>query len=129
MRYRGNQKAFARALRQAPTDAEHHLWQALRCQSLGYKFRRQVSYGPYVVDFACLSRFLIVEVDGGQHAENPADRLRDEWLAAEGYQVLRFWNHEVLTNLPGVLEVIRLRLIGATPTDSASHRPPQGGGN
>lgn len=88
------------------TDAEIRLWQALRGNSLSVKFRRQAPIGPFFADFVCLEKRLIVEVDGGQHAENVRDQERDAWLNQEGYRVLRFWNNEVLTHLDGVLGVI-----------------------
>jgi very-short-patch-repair endonuclease len=83
------------------------LWLALRDRRLaGFKFVRQEAIGPYIVDFVCRDRKLIVEVDGGQHADNPRDRKRDADLAVEGYCVLRFWNSDVLRNTSGVLESI-----------------------
>jgi len=100
----------ARTLRHQATDAERLLWSRLRDQRLaGYKFRRQHPIGPYVVDFACVERHLVVEVDGGQHAldsERARDEERTRRIEAEGFRVLRFWNNEVLTNLEGVLEAI-----------------------
>src|SRR5829696_74245 len=104
----------ARHLRANLTQAERRLWSALRRQALGARFRRQVPLGPYVVDFACPTRRLVVEVDGGQHLENPADVQRDAWLQANGFRVLRFWNHEVLANLEGVLTVILAALGGGS---------------
>ena len=87
------------------TDAEQALWRSLRDRQVdGYRFRRQVPIGRYIVDFACLEKGLIVEVDGGQHAINQDDdKTRDAWLEKEGYRVLRFWNNEVLGNREGVL--------------------------
>ncbi len=73
------------------------------------KFRRQHPIGPYIVDFICTEHRLIVEVDGGRHLESPADRLRDRWLKAQGFLVLRFWNNEVLTKTGEVLEQIAQR--------------------
>ena len=100
----------ARALRAAMTDAEQALWRALRQKQLdGTRFRRQQPLGPYVADFYCAAAKLIVEVDGGQHADG-ADAARDAWLAARGYRVLRFWNPDVRDNLEGVLETIRTAL-------------------
>ena len=96
----------ARELRQNMTDAERALWRELRQGALGAKFRRQAPVGKYIVDFACLEARLIVEVDGGQHAESRGDEERDRWLASQGFRVLRFWNNDVLGNLRGVLEVI-----------------------
>ena len=89
------------------TEAERHLWRHLRLYSLGVQFRRQVPIGAYVVDFACLRRRLIVELDGGQHLLSPEDQSRDAWLQEHGFRVLRFWNHDVLGNVEGVLETIR----------------------
>ncbi len=65
-------------------------------RTVSWGIKRQVSIGPYIVDFACLNRRLIVELDGGQHAENLGDQKRDTWLRAQGFQVLRFWNNDVL---------------------------------
>jgi len=77
----------------------------------GYKFRRQVPVGPYVADFLCESAQLIVEVDGGQHAGNKDyDQYRDDFLRANGHEVVRFWNNEVMGNMDGVLETITAAL-------------------
>ena len=105
-----NSTQKARSLRKNQTDAEKLLWQKLRNRGLNdYKFRRQVPIGPYVADFLCESAQLIVEVDGGQHAENKEyDQYRDDFLRANGYKVIRFWNNEVLGNLDGVLGAIAL---------------------
>jgi len=90
--------AKARELRTHPTDAERRLWQKLkRRQIAGIKFRRQLPIGPYIVDFVCLERRLVVEVDGGQHLEQiPQDEQRSQWLRAQGFRVLRFWNNDAL---------------------------------
>jgi very-short-patch-repair endonuclease len=96
----------ARSLRANMTDAERALWYNLRDRRLsGFKFKRQWTLGPFVVDFCCLERRLVVEVDGGQHNDE-VDRNRTRWLANEGYRVIRFWNNDVLTNLDGVLEAL-----------------------
>ena len=96
-----------RGLRSNQTDAERKLWVALRDRRLGgYKFVRQEAIGPFIVDFACRERRLIVEVDGGQHAESAKDAARDAYFAGEGYRVLRFWNNDVLSNREGVLLII-----------------------
>jgi len=101
----------ARNLRQNSTDAEIKLWLELRDRRLGgVKFVRQFPVGPYVVDFVCRDKKLVIEVDGGQHAENAKDRVRDSFLMNEGYKVLRFWNHDILTNMDGVLETISAAL-------------------
>jgi very-short-patch-repair endonuclease len=98
--------SHARELRRNLTDAESLLWRELRRRVLGAKFRRQVPIGTYIVDFACLQRKLIIEVDGGQHLESAVDAERDRWLRAQGFRVLRFWNNQVFLNLQGVLETI-----------------------
>lgn len=97
-----------RRLRKSMTDAERRLWRALRNRQLGgHKFRRQHPVPPYVVDFACVERRLIVEVDGGQHSgQEDADAARTRALQAQGFRVLRIWNNEVMENLEGVLAVI-----------------------
>jgi len=96
----------ARALRGNLTDAEQRLWYRLRNRRFGgYKFRRQVPVGPYVIDFVCMAERLIVEVDGGQHAQRAAaDARRTRYLEGQGYRVVRFWNNEVLGNFEGVLQ-------------------------
>ncbi|MDT8385367.1 MAG: endonuclease domain-containing protein [Gammaproteobacteria bacterium] len=99
---------FAKDLRQQATEAEQTLWQRLRNrQILNAKFRRQHPIPPYIVDFVCLEKKLIVEADGGQHAERQTqDEKRTTFLEAQGFRVLRFWNNEVLTETETVLEVI-----------------------
>ncbi len=88
------------------TDVEHVLWNALRGRQLGgFKFRRQATIGRYVIDFLCIERMLVVELDGGQHSDT-ADAPRTAFLEADGYRVIRFWNHEVVENLDGVLASI-----------------------
>jgi len=98
----------ARELRSNPTDAERVLWRHLRLRQIGgYKFRRQRPIGPYIVDFVCLEKKLVVEVDGGHHSKQKAsDDRRDSWLRSEGLTILRFWDHEVLTQLDDVKQVI-----------------------
>jgi very-short-patch-repair endonuclease len=95
----------ARRLRHDLTETEAVLWRALRGdQLLGHKFRRQQTIGPYIVDFVDLGTKLIVELDGGQHADAvDYDERRDAWLMSEGYRVLRLWNNDVTENLEGVL--------------------------
>jgi very-short-patch-repair endonuclease len=105
---------FARDLRRNSTRAEQRLWFALRDRRLaGYRFRRQYPIGPYIVDFACTRHMLIVEADGGQHAESAADDARTEWLREQGWRVIRFWNNDVLANREGVVERILEALRGA----------------
>src|SRR5579872_4882043 len=99
--------AASRRLRRDATMAEQRLWYRIRSRStLGMKFVRQEPIGPYIVDFVCREYRLIIEVDGGQHAENERDVVRDHWLHDHGYRVMRFWNNEVLENTEGVLETI-----------------------
>jgi very-short-patch-repair endonuclease len=81
----------------------------------GFKFRRQQPIGRYVVDFVSLENRLTIELDGGQHASNPDDMIREEWLRDEGYKVLRFWDNEVFSNLEGILETIRVSLLIPSP--------------
>jgi len=95
---------------------------AARASLSGLKFKRQVPIGPYVADFACMGRKLLIEVDGGQHAENQADAERMKWLEGRGFRVLRFWNNEVLRNTDGVLEVISNAVLAARPSPGASLR-------
>lgn len=98
----------ARQLRREQTDAEQTLWARLRDRQLcGAKFRRQHPIGPFVTDFCCPKRKLVVELDGGQHAEEiAADQKRSRFLEAQGYRVLRFWNNDVLSDTASVLERI-----------------------
>jgi very-short-patch-repair endonuclease len=94
-------------MRREPTPAEHRLWQTLRAKRLaGYKFKRQLGIDHYIADFVCLERRLIIEADGGQHAENPHDLRRDAYLTAQGFRVLRFWNNDIFNNEEGVLTSI-----------------------
>jgi len=99
----------AKALRAEQTPAELYLWYHLRAHRfMGLKFKRQKPMGPYIVDFICLERGMIIEVDGGQHGDHVAyDHRRDQWLASQGLTVLRFWNHDVLNRMEMVLERIR----------------------
>ena len=100
----------ARTLRKSMSDAERRLWHALRGKQLdGARFRRQHPISRYVVDFVCLERRLVVEVDGGQHTDDAHaahDARRDHWLAAEGYRVVRVPTTEVYGNIAGVLDTI-----------------------
>jgi very-short-patch-repair endonuclease len=115
----------ARRLRSQSTDAELKLWNRIRSRAInGYKLVRQEPIGPYVVDFVCRERRLIIEVDGGQHATDTRDAVRDEWLAAHRYRVMRFWNNDVLRNIDGVLQAIVTALAEDPPhPDRAPHDP------
>jgi very-short-patch-repair endonuclease len=108
----------ARNLRANSTKAELRLWRQLRARSLmGHKFVRQEPIGPFIVDFVCREQRLVIEVDGGQHATDKRDAVRDRWLAGQHYRVLRFWNNDVLGNMDGVLEMIA----AALPADGPPH--------
>ena len=101
----------ARQLRENATEAERRLWSALRDRRLrSHRFRRQHPVGNYIVDFACTRRRLIVEADGGQHAENEYDAVRTAWLESQGWCVLRFWNNDILSNAEGVVLTILKKL-------------------
>ena len=123
-------RALAKRLRTEMTDAEQRLWYRLRAHRFrGLKFKRQAPIGPYIVDFICFEHGLVVEVDGGQHSENAADRWRDVWLRSEGYRVLRFWNDDVLKYTEAVLHKIFESVSAKTtplPVRSARHPLPQG---
>ena len=111
---------LAKKLRTNQTDAELKIWQALRGSQLqGCKFRRQVPLDRYIVDFVCFEHKLIIEIDGGQHAFSEPDKLRDLQLNLQGFQVLRFWNNDVMNNLMSVLQRILESLNGVnTPHPS-----------
>ncbi len=92
------------------------MWRLLRDRRLGgVKFRRQVPIGPFIADFASIEHRLVVELDGGQHADSKTDVRRDRFLKADGWRVVRFWNNEVMTNREGVLEAVQGAL-ALTPT-------------
>ncbi|OGT17891.1 MAG: DNA (cytosine-5-)-methyltransferase [Gallionellales bacterium RIFOXYB12_FULL_54_9] len=112
----------AKALRHNQTDAEQKLWYRLRAHRfMGRKFKRQKPIGRYVVDFVCLEEKLVIELDGSQHFENiDYDKERDSWLRNHGYTVLRFWDNEMLNEMDGVLERIRLALLQKTLSPSPS---------
>ncbi|WP_438753446.1 endonuclease domain-containing protein [Pararhizobium sp. O133] len=103
----------ARNLRHNEQEAEYRLWGDLRNRLLnGYKFTRQIPLGPYIADFLCREKMLIIELDGSQHADSQSDILRTQWLNEQGYSVLRFWNHEVLQERRAVLDTILAALEG-----------------
>jgi very-short-patch-repair endonuclease len=113
----------ARQLRNNPTDAECALWQALSaCKVGGARFNRQVRVPPFICDFVARRPRLIVEVDGGQHAMHALeDARRTRFLETKGYHVLRFWNHDVLTNLEGVVAEIE-RVLAERPSPNPSRK-------
>jgi very-short-patch-repair endonuclease len=116
------------------TDAEKKLWWHLRRLPIeDTHFRRQATIGPYFADFSCHERRLVIEVDGGGHAtveQSAADAARTAYLEAQGYRVLRFWNHEVLKEIDAVMLAIHSALtesmLVSPPTPDPS--PPQAGG-
>ena len=127
--------AKARRLRVAMTGAEKKLWSGLRKDQLGVAFRRQHPIGKYVLDFYCASLGLVIELDGGHHEEVKQagrDQIRTNWLSTQGLVVIRFWNNDVLTNLSGVLQTIRMEILKIAnskeiPTPSLPF-PKKGGG-
>ena len=104
---------LAQKLRREPTDAQIRLWSHLRGKQLGVQFTREFQIGDYIGDFACRRVRLIIELDGGQHAENEADIERTRIIEAHGYTVIRFWNNEVLGNTDGVVLSIAQALAAA----------------
>ena len=106
-----NSTIKARKFRQNSTDAEEKFWNEVKAKRfLGLKFKRQYPIKPYYADFVCLEENLIVEIDGGQHCENGKDKIRTRFLEKEGFEVIRFWNNEVLSNMEGVLSSLSLAL-------------------
>jgi very-short-patch-repair endonuclease len=105
-----NQRRRAKDLRRSQTEAEVFVWGELRSRRFaGFKFRRQVPLGNYIVDFVCLDRRVIVELDGGQHNEashKKYDARRDAWLRNQGFEVLRFWNTDVFLEWEGMADAI-----------------------
>lgn len=102
---------YAKAMRREMSEAEQRLWFHLRAGRLnGYKFRRQQPIGHYIADFVCVSPKLIIEADGGQHAEQATyDQKRTALFNSLGFTVLRFWNHEILSQTENVLaEILRV---------------------
>jgi len=113
-------RSKARELRKKSTDSERLLWSELRDHKLnGIGFRRQVPIKNYIADFVCHAAKLVVELDGGQHFSDqsePADATRSAVIEARGFQVLRFGNHEMMTNRAGVLETIAAAVAERAPT-------------
>src|SRR5580698_8907091 len=90
----------SRKLRVNQTDAETKLWNRIRNRQInGHKFVRQEPIGRYICDFVCREKLIVIEVDGGQHAESKRDEVRDRYLHQQGYRVMRFWNNDVLLNI------------------------------
>ncbi len=124
--------AYAKGMRKSLTPWELQLWQRLKQKQLGgFKFRRQQPIGPYIVDFLNSEKKLVVELDGSQHVDLAADKMRDAYLARTGYYVLRFWNNEVNENIEGVLVKI-LEMLDNPPhrnTEEVFRLPLKGGAN
>jgi very-short-patch-repair endonuclease len=115
----------ARAMRADPTPAERRLWSMFRDRRMpAAKFRRQHVVAPYIVDFVCIERLLIIEADGGQHAESDSDRRRDAYLERLGFRILRFWNNDVRDNPSGVFEMIYAALHTPHPPKPPAWVPP-----
>lgn len=125
--YTKHVKNLVRGMRQNLTPQEVKLWQHLRKEQLGVKFRRQFPIdSKYIADFACLEKKLVLELDGSQHAENPSDKERTLYLEDNGFTVLRFWNSEIDHNLMGCLEKIR-QFLHQPPLPACGVLSPQGG--
>jgi len=102
---------FAKKMRREPTDAEGAMWRLLRDRRLlQFKFRRQVPFQNFILDFVCFDRRLVIEIDGSQHASSERDNVRDLLLSAEGFQIARYWNNDVLRQPTSVLEDILAKL-------------------
>lgn len=101
---------LARKLRKDPTEAEKRMWARLRGEQLGAKFTRQFPIGNAIVDFACRRLKLVVELDGGQHADSATDNARTRMIEAHGYHVVRYWNNDVLANTDGVLTALMIEI-------------------
>ena len=100
-------KTFARQMRHEPTEAERKLWQLLRNRRfVHYKFRRQEPIDHFIADFVCYSARLILEADGSQHADSPRDIIRDTYLRAQGFRLLRVWNNDILARPHAVADAI-----------------------
>jgi very-short-patch-repair endonuclease len=104
-------RGHAKQLRRGTTDAETAMWHLLRDRRLSkVKFRRQVPFQNYILDFVCFERRLVIEIDGSQHADSKRDERRDAVLAIEGFQVIRYWNNDVLQRRSAVLEDLFAKL-------------------
>lgn len=104
-------KEIRKDLRKKQTKEELILWGKLRNNQTGYKWKRQVSIGPYITDFYCSKKLLVIELDGAQHLENKEyDKEREEYFSNLGITTVRFWNNEVNTNIDGILKIIMDKL-------------------
>jgi very-short-patch-repair endonuclease len=106
-------RGFAKKMRRESTDAELAMWRLLRDRRLAkYKFRRQVPFQTYILDFVCFEKRVVIEIDGSQHADSARDVARDATLRAEGFRIERYWNNDVLQRPSAVLEDIFGKLAG-----------------
>ena len=104
---------FARQLRQADNDAEALMWLELKARQLGgFKFVRHFPIGPHFADFLCRSERVVIEIDGSQHSESLHDMRRDQFMAGQGYSIMRFWNTDVFRERDAVCETILAALQG-----------------
>jgi very-short-patch-repair endonuclease len=104
-------RSFAKKMRRESTDAEAAMWRLLRDRRLAlFKFRRQVPFQNFILDFICFEKHLIIEIDGSQHASSERDTARDAVLIAEGFRIARYWNNDVLQQPSAVLEDIFAKL-------------------
>jgi very-short-patch-repair endonuclease len=118
----------ARQLRRHMTDAELALWRRLRGEQLGVKFRRQHPYLEFILDFVCLERKLVIEVDGAQHMNQTAyDEARSAVLKGAGFRLMRFWDNDVLVNTDAVLEAIYVELGAVERKPIPTPAPPREG--
>jgi very-short-patch-repair endonuclease len=116
--------ARAKWMRANPTEAEKRIWALLRAKRLeGFKFKRQLIIYPYIADFVCLGRRVIVEADGSQHAESTGDARRDAWLDSQGFRVLRFWNNQILAESEAVVAAIHDALTAPLPSPPSAALP------
>ena len=108
-------RTFARTMRRIPTEPEKLFWSRVRDRRLGgYKFKRQMAIGSYIADFVCVERKLIIELDGGQHADRKEyDEKRDAFLRSKGFRIIRVWNIDLLQNIDGVMEMLSVELDSA----------------
>ncbi|NMC51364.1 endonuclease domain-containing protein [Candidatus Kuenenbacteria bacterium] len=128
-------KPLRKKLRNKATEEEAILWAQIRNNQLGAKFRRQASFGTYIVDFYCPSHKLVIELDGSQHLEANLeyDNKRTEYLNTLGLKILRIWNNDIRYNLSGVVEEIKhvwasCPTTPSSPATAGSATPPQEGG-
>jgi len=106
-------RQFGKNMRHEPTDAEAAMWRLLRDRRLStFKFRRQVPFKNYILDFVCFDKRFVIEIDGSQHAELQRDAVRDAMLSAEGFAITRYWNNDVLQQPTSVLEDVLAKLAG-----------------